>query len=73
VGQVDDRRGSVRLEVDPAVVVAVQVVQEPQRWASPEGRRGQAAEEASVAGGVAGDPPKRRLASSSPWSWRRSK
>ena len=60
-GQVDDRGGSVGLEVDPAMVVAAQVVEEPERWAPPEGRHGQAAEEPPVAGGLADDPPKRRL------------
>ena len=60
-GQVDDRGGAVGLEVDPALVVAAQVMEEPERWAPPEGRHGQAAEEPPVAGGLADDPPKRRL------------
>jgi hypothetical protein len=33
--QVDDRGGSVRLEVDLALVIAAQVVQEPERRAAP--------------------------------------
>src|SRR4029450_10679218 len=42
-GQVDNRRGAVRLEVDPAMVVAAQMVQEPERGGPPEGGPGGAA------------------------------